>query len=879
MNKKEFYTEALTKGAMGRRSFLKLSAALGGAAALTKAMHYGLSEFQAASNLQATDGEWLTAPCWHNCSCGNSRCLIKAHVVDGVPVRIKSDDNVEIEDSVMIPQRRACPRGRAQIEHVLAGERIKYPMKRKNWEPGGGQKELRGIDEWVRISWEEALDIAASETKRIMDTYGPQAVLNCSWGVQNGEILFDPMTRIFNSMGGATMEFGTVSFGTWPYDEIFMEGSVYAASDRLALLDAKLIVLVGANWAANKAGNTAYFVKNAKDRGAKVIIVDPWLNQTAEGLADQWVPVIPGKDDALFLGVAYHMITNNLHDQDFLDTYCIGFDKDHMPEGVPSTENFKDYVLGTYDGQPKTPEWASERCGTHPDLIRDLATQMGTVKPMTFTAGQSTTKHPAGDVWGQIFYTVGWMTGNVGYSGASISMVGPDAAMVAPLVYAGGYGLDPIANPLTPPTIYVAPNLAQAEGDWSYVEYSEMWQSILDGEYGRDVWPGGKRPIDIKMINHGHAHFMNSVPNANAGIQVHRQVEFVMAECLHYNSNARYADLVFPISTLWERQGQLHGDNREHVIWWQKIMEPLFESKPDMEVVRGMAERLDLDVDLLCGPSYAQWEYNTLAGAMVAKADGSGFEPLVTITQADIDAMGVEGTPQRGRITVDALRSEGIYRIPRKYGDKLTLIKQAAYVSDPEANPVGTTSGKLEICSPTLAYMVNMYGFSQIEPIGKYQEPDLPQGDHARTDEYPLLLWTPHSLRRAHTNLDCSPSLREAFPQECFMSVVDADERNIKTGDVVLMTSPHGKVLRHAKVLPGIVPGSVAMQDGAWILVDEESGIDMGGDPNILQAPAADGMGSQAWTGTLVQVEKYTGDLELLPDAEWPVRSFKMVEG
>lgn len=103
------------------------------------------------------------------------------------------------------------------------------------------------------------------------------------------------------------------------------------------------------------------------------------------------------------------------------------------------------------------------------------------------------------------------------------------------------------------------------------------------------------------------------------------------------------------------------------------------------------------------------------------------------------------------------------------------------------------------------------------------------------------------------------------------MSTVDAEARGLKNGDIVLMSSPHGQVLRPVKVLPTIVPGAVALQDGAWINIDEETGIDLGGDPNILQAPAASGQGSQSWTGTLVQVEKYTGSLTLQPDKHAPL--------
>lgn len=103
------------------------------------------------------------------------------------------------------------------------------------------------------------------------------------------------------------------------------------------------------------------------------------------------------------------------------------------------------------------------------------------------------------------------------------------------------------------------------------------------------------------------------------------------------------------------------------------------------------------------------------------------------------------------------------------------------------------------------------------------------------------------------------------------MSAVDAEARGIKNGDLVLMTSPHGQVLRPAKVMPTLVPGSVALQDGAWIQIDEATGIDLGGDPNILQAPKASGQASQSWTGTLVQVEKYTGNITLEPDKNRPI--------
>jgi anaerobic dimethyl sulfoxide reductase subunit A len=250
-----------------------------------------------------------------------------------------------------------------------------------------------------------------------------------------------------------------------------------------------------------------------------------------------------------------------------------------------------------------------------------------------------------------------------------------------------------------------------------------------------------------------------------------------------------------------------------------------------------------------------------------AKAE---YAPLITLTQEEIDEIGAKGEPQKGLMTLAEFKEKGVYKIQRKIGDNLTHIPYAAFIKDPVANPLQTASGKFEIYCMTVAYLVNAVGYSTISPIAKWQF-NAEQGQGAQTNEYPLLLWTPHSLRRAHTVNETAVSLREAFPQECFMSEVDAKERGISNGDTVLMSSPYGKVLRHAKIMPSVIPGSVALQDGAWTEIDEETGIDLGGNPNILQAPKASGQGSQSWTGTIVQVEKYTGSLTLAPDKERPI--------
>lgn len=830
---------------------------------------------QGGENQVQETGTWLTGACMNNCSCGSSRCLLRVYVEDGVPRKIRTDE--EDEDSIEVPQRRACPRGRAQIGNMLSPARIKYPMKRKGWSPDNPNGEMRGKDEWERISWEEALDIIAEQMQKAYDEYGPRSILAAAYS-DIGDTYFDQVICLLNAKGGAMHhELGTVSLGSWPIPEMMMTGGMLAAPDSLAIQESQLHFHFGNNWVANKGGQTGHQLEAAREAGGRVVIVEPWLNQTAQTLADEWVPIRPGTDTAFCLGMMYHQIENNLQNQDFLDKYCVGFDADHMPEGAPKEDNFKDYVLGTYDNEPKTPEWAEAICGVPADTIRRLAEEIASTEKVDFFAGQSTTKIPAGEMFAQAFYTLAFMHG-VGTPGNYASWVGLHEGMsVTPYCIAGdssSAALNPV-NPLTPPSLSSVPLFSQIEdpNSWEKIDYSELWQSILDGAYGRDSWPGGKKPLDIHVIYcGGYENSLNSVPHTNAGIEVFRKMDFVWGANPFFDPSRQYCDVVLPVATWWEKGNIAWTNNSDTIYWADRVMEPLYESKTEGYIAEELAKRLDVDPKVVNAQTDAERTYSSLAGAMYMTDQAtSAYAPLLTIIQEEIDELGVEGEPQEGIMTVAEFKEKGLYKIQRSKGDALTSVPWEAFVADPEANPLATTSGKFEIYSSALAATVNSLGYSTIAPIAKWQIGDPEQGQGTQTDEYPLLLWTPHSLRRAHTVNDNVISLREAFPQECFMSTVDAEARGIENGDIVLMTSPYGQVLRPAKVMPTIVPGAVALQDGAWIRIDEETGIDLGGDPNILQAPKASGQASQSWTGTLVQVEKYDGPLELVPDKECPI--------
>ncbi|MEC4271610.1 molybdopterin-dependent oxidoreductase [Adlercreutzia sp. R25] len=872
-----------------RRNFVKWGTVAAGAAGIagftgcaTSSESAGdASDAPAASGVKAElaetgNGEWKTAPCKYNCCCGVSRCLLKVYVEDGVPLKIRTD---EAEDTIANPQRRACARGHGQISNMTSPARIKYPMKRKNWSPDNPNGDLRGKDEWERISWDDALQYVATEIKKTYDTYGPRSMFGAC---PDGVFSEDPIVFALYKLGGVVHNnAGTVSFGSWAVADTHMLGGWCASAGphHLQMRDCELHVLFGCNWMANKAGNHGHFIDQSRKNGGKVIVIDPWLNQTAQALADEWVPILPGGDTALSLAICYQWIQDGTFDQDYLDRYCIGFDANHMPEGVDAKDNFKDYVLGITDNEPKTAEWAEPLCGVPAAKIVELAKEIAGVDKVNFFAGQSTSKIPAGEQFVQVFYTMALMHGGIGTPGHYMGWKGVNEGNVGAL--AAGSALTPeldLHNPLNPPgtpiyMMYPIPTFDVMEDPdaWDMLEPSESWKNILDGEYGRDCWPTGKRKLDIHQMYYGVVqNSLNQIPNTNAGIEATRKMDFVWGTGVFFDASRQYCDIVLPVCSYWEQGGQAYSAEASTIFWYDAMMEPSYESKNLNEIAELLAEKLGLDPKEVNRASLEERNFRTVAGATITDMSTGEAKPLLTLTQEDIDEFGVEGQPQEGVIPFAELKEAGIYKYPVEEG---SFIPEpfAAFIADPEANPLNTATGKFEICCPTLAYMINSVGYSTISPIGKWQIGDPTQGIGAQTDEYPLLLWTPHSLRRAHSLDDNVYSLREAFPQECFMSTVDAEARGIKNGDAVLMTSPHGQVLRPAKVLPTIVPGAVALQDGSWTRIDEETGIDLGGNPNVLQAPASSGGGSQSWTGTLVQVEKYAGPLELVPDRECPL--------
>ncbi|MBM4761286.1 molybdopterin-dependent oxidoreductase [Bacillus sp. B15-48] len=838
-----------------RRSFIGWTSAVAATAAIP--VGRGLianAEAQLANEGLEGEGVWKTAACWHNCG---GRCLNKVLVQGGVVVRQKTDDTHE--DSVDYPQQRGCLRGRSQRQQIFGPDRLKYPMKRKNWEPGGGKKELRGQDEWVRISWDEALDYVADETNRIVNQYGNEAI----WASGSGEHV-----KMLSKFGGCVRDWRTSSYGGWlttsPYIGSSEGYSIPPVNDRYDLLNSQLIVLWGANPAWSSPGMPMNNYWQAKKAGAKFIVIDPKYTDAANMFDADWVPVRPGTDDALILAIMHVLIkeddpmTNPLIDWDVLNRCTVGFDADHMPEGAAREDNLKDYVLGTYDGQAKSPEWAAEICGVDAAMIRNVARQIGSTKRVALLTGWAPARINNAEGVVQGFMTLGYMTGNIGRKGSMTGLsVHSFAANGGPdLVVPGGAGLPAVENPVN-----ISVNLA------------EIYSAIKAGKYVSNG--DGEKPLNIKMIYHEFQSLNGQIGLMDA-IEVHRNMDFVVANAYVLTTHAKYADIVLPITTEWEREGGLLSGNREMLIVHSKIVDPLYEAKHDQWVAAELLKRLGKDPNEVYPISEKQQFFNKLAGTTVMKEDGSEYEPLLTITQKDINEWGVDGTPQTGRITLNDFINTGIYQVKRSKNDHYGYIAYENFIKDPEANPLTTETGKFEIYSKSLNEASKKL-WSEVPPIPKYlpkakgYEDTFKNWDNKEKGEYPFQLVNPHYLRRSHSTLDNVPYLREAWSNAVYLNKKDAQSLGINEGDTVLITSEYGKTLRPATLTETLMPGVVSLPHGPWVDMNEKDQIDKAGSENILTGSFATGLGTEGYNTQIVKVEKWKGE-KLQPDVELPQR-------
>ncbi len=732
-----------------------------------------------AKNESSGEEKVITTTC--NSHCGGA-CVLKIHVKDGVITRIETDDGEE-------PQLRACLKGRAYRQRVYAPDRLRWPLRRVG---------NRGEGKFERISWDEALETVARELIRIRDTYGPAAIFLKSSG---GDIVCLhnalPITKVLSLFGGFSQDWGYYSYEQGVFAELATFGTLKCHNSRDDLLNSRLIIL----WAFDPANtvhgtNTTWYVTQARDKGIKIVSIDPRYTDTTAAVAHQWIPIIPGTDCAMMVAMAYVMTKENLYDQKFLDTYTVGFDR------------FQDYVTGVEDSIPKTPVWAEAITSVPAATIENLAREYATTKPAALITGIAPGRTAYGEQYHRAGMTLAAMTGNIGIHGGNATGRSMHRGETYPSLARGGFMTD-IINPLyrEPPTFknYLSSRRKEFFGVGS-VNVTKLADAML---WGR----AGGYPADYKLLFIVNSNWLNQHTNINKSVEGLKKMEFIAIVDQFMTPSAKWADIVLPSCTFMERNDIMaDGRGLPFFGYQNKAIDPEGESKPHLQIAIELAAKLGL----------------------------SEFEE---VTEDEILRGIVKGSiiPD-----YDAFKEKTIYRI--ELPEPHVAFKKE--IEDPKNNPFPTPSGKIEIYSQQLADM-NDPG---LPPIPKYIETWESRNDPLAS-KYSLQLLTLHHRRRAHTQNETIPWLREVQAQEMQINAADALPRGIADGDMVRVFNDRGVTMLPARVTKRIMKGVVTIPEGAWYDPDE-SGVDRGGSPNILTKDEV----SPGWgfvTNTcLVQVER-----------------------
>ena len=918
---------SLLDKSLKRRDFLKGTAA---AAAATAA--FGLSGCSTGTaqdagsdgahvvasdtSILADAGEWMPIHCHQNC---NQMCLNMGYVVDGVVVRQKTDD--AREDSFDCPQQRGCLRGRSLRQQVYNADRIKYPMKRKSWQPGGGENahgELRGKDEWERIGWDEALDLVVGELKRVYAEYGQDAVICNGWR-------WAPGSAMFPGIGGAVYDTETESFGCWAFQTealgLYSWGDhpdIMMGPDKYDLPNADTIVLYGCNpaWAQH---SSMYWLNNAKESGTGFVYVGPSYNVTAAQLGARWIRVRPGTDTAFLLAVIYEMIRldgerGDIIDWDFVNERTVGFTPETMPEDATTDENYRDYILGAYDGTPKTPEWASEICGTPVEDITWYAELAAKDNKVIFFHSYAASRYLGAENLPQAFMTVSALGGHYGKSGhgsAAIYTWDAGDSGYRLIQHAGGeYAY--IDNLVGSPG---------ATGPNRCIEGNSWWSSLAEGKYlstsegPYDLGSGDdptklrantptyhaarEMPVNPRLMFATCSNFMQTRGNLPTAIEVMRAADTCISLEIKYSLTASFADIILPVATHWEGNddeswGELcwpspFGDGngqkqrKDALLAWRPLVKPMYEAREEKRICRDIVERMGFDADDAYPKSnYDQW-LGYFLGMRELSEDLSRWEPVITWTADDNRKHHANYPEQQGKISFDQFMADGSYVVRRSpddrrnyigyRDDKLRIGENGEVVVADTAWPRPSRSGKLEIYCQFKADNVNRTGLNS-EPIKPYANYFVPNRGYQDTfadwdakvkGAYPLQAYTPHYMRRAHTCYDNMTWTQEAFRNPVFMNAQDAEERGIEAGDTVVCYNDFGRMLRIAQPLQGMMPGTVGIPHGVRSLFDESDPagiVDRGGSEQMLSDgqqsnyfPQVDGYNS-----LLIEIEKYDGE-------------------
>ena len=715
-------------------------------------------------------------------------------------------------------------------DQVHSKTRVRYPMVRKGFlaSPESPQG-IRGQDEFVRVSWDDALALIDRQHRRIRESYGPASIFAGSYGWRSNGVLHKAATllqRYMSLAGGYTGHLGDYSTGAaqaiMPHvvggNEVYQQQTswpmVLEHTDVVVLWSANPMNTLKIAWNASDEQGLPYF-EQLRHRGKRLICIDPMRSETVAffGESMEWIAPHMGTDVALMLGIAHTLLTNNWHDAEFLSRCTTGF------------PTFADYLLGQKDGEAKSAEWAAAICGVSADKIRELADIFHKNTTMLMS-GWGMQRQQFGEQKHWMLVTLAAMLGQIGTPGGGFGLSyhfanggNPTrrAAVLASMQGTVKGGVDAVDK------IPVARIVEALENPGAPYQHNGMDRHFPDIRFV--WWAGG-------------ANFTHH-QDTNRLIRAWQKPELVVISECNWTAAARHADIVLPATTSFERNDlTMTGDySNQHLVPMKRVVAPRDEARDDFEVFAELSER---------------WEPGGRARFTEGKNDLQWLETFYNIAGQRGAPMGVT-LPSFERFWQD----NELIEMPEN-AQNAAFVRFSDFRADPLANPLKTPSGKIEIYSERIA----SFQYSDCPPHPMWLAPD---EWHGNAQPGQLQLLSAHPAHRLHSQLNHT-SLRERYAvagrEPITLHPQDAQARQIRDGDLVRVWNARGQVLAGAAVSEDIKPGVICLHEGAWPdFAPEAGGICKNGAVNVLtkDIPSSRLGNGCAGNTALAWIEKYDG--------------------
>ncbi|MFD0966062.1 trimethylamine-N-oxide reductase TorA [Seminibacterium arietis] len=726
---------------------------------------------------------------------------------------------------------------------IYSEARIRYPMVRLDWLKNRekSDKTHRGDNRFVRVTWDEALDLFYQELERIQQNYGPWALHtgNVGWR-STGQFhsCGNHMIRAIGMHGRSVSTAGDYSTGAgqtiMPYvlgsTEVYSQGTsweiilkeseniIFWASDPVKNLQ------VGWNCETHEAYKYLEQLKQKVEKNAiNVISVDPVKTKTQNYLGCKHQYINPQTDVPFMLAIAYVLYTEKLYDEKFIKVYTVGFEK------------FIPYLLGkTEDKVAKTPEWAEKICGISAQKISEFARMLaGKRTQLIFGWAIQRQQHGEQPYW--MGAVLAAMLGQIGLAGGGISYAHHYSSIGVPESGAAMPGAFPLNVDEGQTPKYDNHNY---NGYSAIIPVARASDSLLHA--GETINFNGQKIVyaPYKMAiftgcNQWHRH-----SERNKMKKAFQKLETIVSINYSWTATCRFSDIVLPACTPFERNDiDAYGSySNRGVIAMQKLIDPLYDSRSDFEIFKELCRRFGKEKEYCRNMDEMEWVeklYEDCRKENEGKFAMPSFQKFWQIGYV----LFPEGKP---------------------------WVRHADFRDDPELHALGTPSGFIEIYSNKIA----SFNYENCKGHPMWFEKSERSHGGPKSEQFKFWLQSVHPDKRLHSQLCESKELRDTYSiqdrEPLFINPDDAKQLGIAHGDLVRVYNDRGQAIVGAHLSDDYPTGVVRLQEGAWYSpLDEKIGsIDTYGDPNTMTLDIGSSDLAQAVSANtcLVNIEKFNGN-------------------